>query len=184
MAGVTSRKQLGLEELATFQRYVGLPVSLIHVVRNPFDMVASRFAAGTTELLDRWRLQHNESNHPYLQEHPIKVEGNDQLMTNLNYSVELVIKEMTYNMKVRGWISGGKLPSYRWMDVLLDDFLRYPTSQLKRLSEYLGLDSNRDEYLTRAASIVRSEEHASRDELVWPASVVHRLNAVLAQVRE
>ena len=39
MAGVTSRKQLSREELVKFQRYVGMNVSLIHVVRNPFDMV-------------------------------------------------------------------------------------------------------------------------------------------------
>lgn len=183
MAGVTSRKQLGLADLETFQKYVGLNVSLIHVVRNPFDMVASRFAAGTTELLDRWRLQHNVSNHQYLAEHPIKVEGNKDLMKNLDYSVELVIKELTYNMKVREWISSGKLPKYRWMDVLLDDFLSFPTTQLKRLSEFLGLDCNEDSYLTRAASIVRREEHASRDELVWPAQVVDRLKAVLQKVR-
>lgn len=184
MAGVSSRKQLGLADLMKFQKYVGLSVSLIHVVRNPFDMVASRFAAGTSELLDRWRLQHNTSNHRYLAEHPTRVEGNEQLMRNLNYSVELVITEMTYNMKVRGWISAGTLPRYRWMDVLLDNFLRYPTTQLQTLNEFLGLDSNKDSYLTRAASIVRSEEHASRDELVWPAHVVDRLNTALAQVRE
>lgn len=183
MAGVSSRKQLGLADLVKFQKYVGLTVSLIHVVRNPFDMVASRFAAGTTELLDRWRLQHNTSNHRYLAEHPIKVEGNKELMRNLDYSLDLVITEMNYNMKVRGWITAGKLPQYRWMDVLLDDFLRYPTTQLQRLNEFLGLDCTKDDYLTRAASIVRSEEHASRDELVWPAHVVDRLNTVLAQVR-
>jgi len=183
MAGVTSRKQLGLADLEALQKYVGLTVSLIHVVRNPFDMVASRFAAGTQELLERWRLQHNTSNHAYLAEHPIKVEGNEELMKSLDYSVGLVIKEMTYNMKVRKWISVGDLKSYRWMDVPLDDFLRYPTSQLERLSEFLGLDCSQDSYLTRAASIVRREEHASRNELVWPKSIYDRLHAKLAQVR-
>jgi hypothetical protein len=183
MAGVTSRMQLGRPELIKFQEYVGLNVSLIHVVRNPFDMVASRFAAGTAELLDRWRLQHDVSNHPYLAEHPIKVEGNHELMMKLNYSVDLVITEMTYNMKVRRWINAGELPAYRWKDVLLDDFLAMPTAQLKRLGEFLGLDCNEDAYLTRASSIVRREEHSSRDEMIWPKQIYERLEAALAKVR-
>jgi hypothetical protein len=183
MAGVTSRKRMGKAELGEFQRYVGVNVSLIHVVRNPFDMVASRFAAGTEELLDRWRLQHNASNHPYLADHPIMVEGNKDLMFRLNYSVDLVIMEMTYNMKVRGWIRAGELADYRWTDVLLDDFLRFPASQLKHLSEFLGLDCNEDDYLTRASSIVRTEEHKSRDEMIWPEQIYDRLNGALAKIR-
>lgn len=183
MAGVTSRKQLSREELVKFQRYVGMNVSLIHVVRNPFDMVASRFAAGTTELLDRWKLQHNASQHPYLSENPAKVEGNAGLMVNLNYAVDLVIAEMTYNMKVRAWIRAGELPKYGWMDVLLEDFVHSPTSQLDRLGKFLGLDCQEDAYLTRAASIVRREVHASRDELIWPEQIYDRLQAALVQVR-
>jgi hypothetical protein len=160
LAGVTSRKQLTRAELLDFQHYVGLTVSLVHVVRNPFDMVASRFAAGTAELLGRWALQHNASHHPYLAENPTKVEGNEGLLASLDYSVDLVITEMTYNMKVRKWIARGELPAYRWIDVLHDDFVHSPTSQLELLCEFLGLDCRQDEYLSRAASIVRDEVRA------------------------
>jgi hypothetical protein len=183
LAGVTSRKRLSEAELVNFQQFVGLNMKLIHVVRNPFDMVASRFAAGTTELLGRWALQHNASHHPYLAEHPIKVEGNAGLMERLGKSVSLVLQEMTYNMKVRSWIAAGELPAYRWIDVLLEDFLDSPTSQLQRLGEFLGLDCHEEAYLTRAASIVHREGHASRDELIWPEKIYDRLQEALAQVR-
>jgi hypothetical protein len=183
MAGVTSRKRLGAEKLRKFQKYVGLNVSLLHVVRNPFDMVASRFAAGTSQLLNRWALQHNQSQHHYLAENPTMVEGSDWLTKRLSQSVDLVVAEMTYNMKVRRWIATGELQAYRWIDVLMEDFVKFPTSQLQRLAEFLGLDFQEDAYLTRAASIVRREEHASRDELIWPEKIYDQLQASLAQVR-
>merc|ERR1719324_800525 len=83
-------------------------------------------------------------------------------MERLRASVELVFTEMTYNMKVRSWIAAGKLPAYRWKDVLQEDFVRYPTSELERLGKFLGLDCQEDAYLTRAASIVRREVRASQ----------------------
>ena len=49
--GCNARKQLNILELVEFQRYVGLNVSLIHVVRNPFDIVATSFAANTKDLI-------------------------------------------------------------------------------------------------------------------------------------
>jgi hypothetical protein len=105
------------------------------------------------------------------------------LVQSLENFADLVIREMTYNMKVRDWIAKGKLPGYRWLDVALANFLHDPGKQLERLCGFLGLDCEEDHYVSRAASIVRSEEHASRDELIWPQEIYDHVEAAVAKVR-
>lgn len=181
--GCNARKQLNILELVEFQRYVGLNVSLIHVVRNPFDIVATSFAANTKDLVARWKRQHDARLHAELAEHPAEVEGSPRLVADLEKYVDLVVQEMTYNMKVRDWIATGKLPNYRWEDVALADFVRDPRGQLGRLCGFLGLDCEAADFAARAASIVRRSEHASRDELIWPPATYDRLREAVAKVR-
>jgi hypothetical protein len=180
--GCNARKQLNVSELVKFQEYVGLDVSLIHVVRNPFDIVATSLAGNTARLNARYHLQHNASQHSHLAENPAEVRGHKHLMASLRAFVDLVIREMTYNMKVRDWIAKGELPGYRWVDVSLTDFVQDPAAQLERLCDFLGLDCEEEKYLSRAASIVRSEEHASRDEIIWPQEMYNRVEEAVAQV--
>jgi len=181
--GCNARKQLSISELVKFQQYVGLDVSLIHVVRNPFDIVATSLAGNNKAIISRWHQQHDVSHHSYLAENPATVEDDAHLKKSLENFVDLVLKEMTYNMQVRDWIATAKLPGYYWIDVSLTEFVHDPLAQLERLCDFLGLDCEEDDYVSRAASIVRSEEHASRDELIWPQDTYDRLAAAVAQVR-
>lgn len=181
--GCNARKQLNISELLKFREYIGMDVSLIHVVRNPFDIVATSFAGNTHSLGSRYHMQHKVSAHSYLAENPIEVRGHKHLTTNLDKYADLVIEEMTYNMKVRDWIAKGELPGFRWIDVSLTDFLHDPKAQLERLCDFLGLHCHDANYLSRASSIVRSEEHSSRDELIWPEEMYDRVKAAVEKVR-
>lgn len=181
--GCNARKQLNISELIKFRDYIGRDVSLLHVVRNPFDIVATSFAGNTPALAHRYHKQHKVSEHEYLAENPTKVDGQKNLLRSLENFEDLVIKEMTYNMKVRDWIARGELPGYRCLDVQLTDFLHDPKAQLERICSFLGLACEEADFLSRAASIVRSEEHASRDELIWPVEAYDRVKAAVDKVR-
>lgn len=181
--GCNARKHLSIPELVEFQQYIGQDVSLIHVVRNPYDIVATSFAGNTKSMGPRYHQQHDVSQHTVLAEDPTEVEGNQHFVDSLNKFVDLVLDEMTYNMQVRDWIAKGELPGYRWIDVSYTDFLQDPTSQLERLCDFLSLDCQEEDYVTRAASIVRPAEHASRHELIWPQNIYDRLHAAVERVR-
>jgi hypothetical protein len=181
LGGGTTDKHLSQEELAKFQKYVGLNVSLIHVVRDPLDMIASEF---TVEYAPkRWNRQHDPSQQASLAANPTNVEAQG-LTRKLNEQVDKVMKEIGYNMKARSWIKSGQLTGYRWFDVPVEAFSHSPQIQLERLCEFVGLDAKKDSYLERAASIVRSEMHASRDELVWPRKTYERIQTKLDRIRE
>lgn len=181
LGGGSTDKQLSQRELAKFQKFVGVNVSLIHVVRDPLDIIASNFAVQYVH--NRWKRQHDPSQHASLAANPTNVEAQGMKL-KLNQVVDKVMKEIAYNTKARSWIQSGQLPGYRWFDVPIEAFSQSPQVQLERLCEFVGLDGKKDSYLERAVSIVRSEMHASRDELVWPTDTYNRIQNELGRIRE
>jgi hypothetical protein len=181
LGGGSSDKHLSKKELAKFQKFIGVNVSLIHVVRDPLDIIASNFAVSYTQ--KRWKLQHDPSQHASLAANPTHVEAQGMKL-KLNQTVDKTMEEITYNMKARSWIQSGELPGYRWIDVPIEAFSQSPQPQLERLCQFVGLDATKDSYLERAASIVRSEMHASRDELVWPTETYNRIQKELDRLGE
>ena len=52
-AGTTTLvRERGLDLLTRFEAFVSLPLSIVHVVRNPYDMIAAGLARGRTTFLD------------------------------------------------------------------------------------------------------------------------------------
>jgi hypothetical protein len=176
----TTHRHLSRQELAKFQKFVGVNVSVIHVVRDPFDEISSRFAVEYTK--QKWNLQHDPKNHASLAANPTNVEAMG-LKSGLAKTVDKTMSQISYNMQARSWIQSGQLPGYHWLDVPIEAFSKDPLPQLERLCEFVGLDGKKDSYLERAASIVRSEMHASRDELVWPPDIYNRITHELDRIR-
>jgi len=129
--------------LARLESRLPVPLHFIHVVRNPYDCIASK-ALRTGDALENAAAR-------YL--------ANARLIAELR----------------------ARRPA-RIHDVHLDQLLAAPQRELSALLMALGLDPEVPDYLDACAGILFACPRRTRDRVAWPARLVDRIEAGLAEI--
>lgn len=131
------------ELLLKLKKTVGLNIKLIHVIRNPFDVI-------TTMTIRSHQRQ--------------KLPGQPESMDLLPFikgffSRADVVKDLIEKKE------------FEIYNLFSEKFIANPQQELKQLVEYLGLEANQ-EYISNCCSIVYSEPHQSRKKIPWSTELV------------
>ncbi len=129
------------ELLAQLRAEVRVPLKLIHVVRNPFDNIATMFT----------------------RKHRSSLEESAEMYFSLCATVRRTIDENPQDVI-----------TIRHEDVIAD-----PTTELRSLVQFLGLDCT-EQYLRDCASIVFSSPKQTRNTVNWPAGLRERVERGIA----
>ncbi|XP_078370634.1 uncharacterized protein LOC144654375 isoform X2 [Oculina patagonica] len=128
-----------LEEI---RQVVQLPIKLIHVIRNPFDNIATMMLRAT-ESRDAVR------------ENGLKIENKEEL----DRAIERYFKAADANRRVK----------LQYKDAVIDipahEMLLRPKETLQRLCEHLGVTCPKD-YVEKCIKILRAPS-VTRDKVVW-----------------
>jgi hypothetical protein len=132
------------ELLEKTEKILNMKPKLIHVIRNPFDMI--------TTLMFR-RLEEINPNY---------IPNSLNLLPFINkfFQNASVLKDLK------------EKNNYDIYDLYHEEFIKAPKSSLKNLISFLGLEAN-DNYLDNCASIVYSEPNKSRFKIYWPVELIN-----------
>jgi hypothetical protein len=136
--------------LEQLRETIGLPLKLIHVVRNPYDNIS------TMAIKPEMRL-------------PVELRGK----VAVPEAAERYFSLCDTVARTIEWCEPGVVFTLRYE--LLGD---QPAEKLRELCDFLGVETSKD-YLQDCVSIVRREQHRSRNDVDWPpeliADVAHRM---------
>jgi hypothetical protein len=126
------------------EEFTGLPLKLIHVIRNPFDSVATMY------------------NRAYEVHREERVSG----VARLNLGV-LRSRVNAYLTRTQWMMDLKARDELEILDVFHEDFLANPEGELRAILEFLGLEgSNR--YLRGCAAVTLKEPRMTRFSIPWP----------------
>ncbi|XP_028411219.1 uncharacterized protein LOC114533817 [Dendronephthya gigantea] len=138
---------------------INLPVKLIHMVRNPYDNVATMvfryLKLGPTESIA-------------LKE---KINNTDAL--NMNLRLHLIAVRNNYELIKRFGRSVFTLHS--------EDVIAHPTESLKKLCDFLEVSCSK-KYFKDCESILYTSTSKTREKLVWPSSQKNRIEQAIMTV--
>ena len=139
----------------SLQQTVDVPIKTLHVVRNPFDMIA------TVAL-------YHASGHPDSLKVPASVENKFNDITFLSQAVSIILNkaDAVFKMPDDAGLSV--------MEIHLEDLIKDPKGILKRVCEYLEVQCT-EEYLTTCVGKVYTTISKSREVVVWPKVLVDRV---------
>jgi hypothetical protein len=133
--------------LPKLARVTGDKVRLIHVVRNPYDNIASKARAKKQTVGD--------SIDPYFQNCQTVMDIRDTIGANSDLDIEMI-------------------------SVRHDELVAAPQDQLRRLCDFLGLDSPSD-YLEACAAIVHKSPNKARFSVEWTPEQIRQVAEELAR---
>lgn len=125
------------------EQRIGLKPKLIHVIRNPFDII-------TTKTIRRFEMDNIDR----------KPETLDML-----FYIQKVFKnaQVIMNLKVER--------KYSIIDIYHEDLIAHPQHTLKNLLNFLEVEADED-YLKACVSIIYKNSHKSRFSLHWPQELI------------
>ena len=139
--------------LETLQEKIGLPVLLIHVIRNPFDTITTMLRRTLEE----------------------KGQGKEIMdASQLGPLITAFFDRVEVNNTLR------KDPQYKVLDVYHEDFIRDPKGELSRIISFLGLEAD-ERYLEQCATIVFDKPHQSRHAINWTEEWIAEVEKKIAQ---
>ncbi|XP_065843353.1 uncharacterized protein [Oscarella lobularis] len=135
------------DDVRALQRIVGVPLKILHVVRNPFDTIS-------TQILRSQKIYE-------------KVKAKKVAVKTSEGIVRKHVNK--YFGLVDSYVSlfRANLPKVDFMDVWSEDFIRDPKGNLRRLCTWFEIECS-DSYLDHCASIVSSRPSRTRELLRWP----------------
>jgi len=155
-----------IAELNLIEQTVGVPLVFIHVVRNPFDIAATRYIREHTppEIREQWVQQHQfaaiESNQEQQQQRQHKIIQADAKL------LQAIIDEFKMQWEtVVQFIE----PRYATHRLYNNDLLREPSDALRRLCVFLDIDVPA-QWLEQCSKRVASRASLSRHRIAWPAA--------------
>eukprot|EP00118_Oscarella_pearsei_P016502 m.158296 g.158296 ORF g.158296 m.158296 type:complete len:375 (+) comp38729_c0_seq2:36-1160(+) len=132
------------------QNAVGVPVKIVHVIRDPYDNIA-------TKVLHEAGLYGT-----FVQK---KGKGNLKPFDN----EEVVIAHVKEYFQSDEWyihFRNAKLPGVDFIDVYSNDLVKSPVALLQRLCKWFGVQCSQS-YLKHCASVVRGSTSKTRDFIAW-----------------
>lgn len=142
--------------LKKLSQIVGVPLKVINVVRNPFDMIATlTLYRGSSDL-------------------NVKVPATEEKKYNnsqvLEWSTNVILKKTRaiYQMEQMDY-------NWNFLRMYSEDFIRDPKSVMKSLCTFIGLECT-EEYLELCANKTFKTVSASRHLIAWNPSIVQRIN--------
>ena len=139
----------------------GIPHAAIHVVRNPYDMIATV------------ALFHASGDPDYT-----KVEASVTNKFNQLYYLELATNiVLTKAAGVGAMVAGCRL---NLLEVHLEDLIANPRTEIQRMCDFLGVACAQD-YLTICEHKVYKYAPRSRDVVEWPYTIRQRVGVAIQQ---
>lgn len=184
--------EAGFFRLRSLQKAVGLPFRYLHVLRNPYDQVATNMLKEWWGHFGRWE-QGVEGGAIYNTKlieslAPIKVRK-----IPARYSFEEIISmfassyQTNEQLKSSGAVEGiggveksaaDRIIKEHWLDLYSEDLIAEPDREIRRLCAFLGLETT-PEYLDATAQRVLTQPHATRFLILWPPSILQRMESLI-----
>lgn len=180
----------------------GMPIKMIHVVRNPFDMAATSFFVKRAKLMhadDRSKQCSHmfDAYREYVKrlssETPERCDV-PECSVELAVEAEYMANALRTNTFARyGHIDAGHCvvsvdnvgecaaTDNAWIDITYEAFVDRPTAHMNALITFLGLPPSA-EYVRVAVAQVDSKRAASRDLIVWPSISVEKVNLAVREM--
>lgn len=149
----TCRLDAKPELLTRLRRTAGVPVRIVHVVRNPFDNVAT---------MARRRAEKRSG------------AGSPVRPADLEAATDRYLYLSGANARIKARVGDEAVH-----DVRHERFVEEPAESLRALCVWLGLEP-RPDYLEAAAGIVFASPNQSRDRVEWPAPLRARIERHIA----
>lgn len=130
--------------LPKLEKTVSVKVKLIHVIRNPFDIITTM------------TIRSHQRKNLKLPPTP------SDLLPFINGFFTRA--DVILNLKTQD--------KYKIYDLYNEQFINNPKAELKLLIKYLGLPSE-EEYINNCCSIVYTEPHLSRKKVEWTNDLIH-----------
>lgn len=150
--GTTHELRLNPGIIKKLEQRVGVPLKIIHVIRNPFDIITTQ----------TFRKQELISDQPPRVKHLLPVVH--AFLNRVNTIQEL--KE-----------SG----NYEIFDLYHEEFIKNPHDILGKLLQFLEVEYS-NEYINSCASIVYSSPNRSRNKIAWPQSLISYVESEIANI--
>ena len=145
---------LFLQMLTELQATVRVPMRVIHVVRNPYDMISTRllYAEGESR---KYKVHATEKD---------KYVSPGGLGQQVNRTIHLVdnVRELLSNC------------SLTYLDVHLADLIRDPEHAMSNLCMFVGVDCSED-YLRKCSDKVYRREAETRKMVEWPPELIDKV---------
>lgn len=137
------------------ERSLGPDVRFIHVVRNPYDNIATMLRKGTDRFTDG-----------------IIERSADSLRDSIRYYFALCQGVALLKARIGD----------RMLEVRHEDVVARPSEALSRICQFLGLEPS-PQYLADCAAVVFAEPHRSRHEAPWTAEAIDIVTREAARFR-
>mmetsp|Transcript_33228 Transcript_33228/g.93160 ORF Transcript_33228/g.93160 Transcript_33228/m.93160 type:complete len:320 (+) Transcript_33228:72-1031(+) len=144
------------ERVSVLQRAFGVPVVFFHVLRNPFDMIATQ----------AFRNQFGHKVH---------------FDSFKNVSFDRITKAVKQFVAGEEAIAEMKKGKYEVIDFFYEDLLDHTQKELERYAEVLNLPFSKL-WRTEVEKLVYPTSHATRDLMAWPRDVYEVLKAFCEHV--
>lgn len=138
--------------LPKLRKVVGVPVKFIHIVRNPFDNIAT-MAIRKAEKRG--------------------TEVNDRDITN---NIERYFGICQAVMKVKSMVDTAEV-----LDIHYEDFIKEPQAQLRQICCWLGVETSLD-YLTDCQKVVYKSPRKSRHKIQWTDELKQQVQSKIKAV--
>ena len=137
----------------------GVPLYAIHVVRNPYDMIA------TVAL-------YQASGHPNDYKVPASVEKKFDNLDQLTRAVEIVLRKASAVAHMK---ADSKL-NLKLLEIHLEDLIVNPRREILSICKFLEVECF-EEYLEACAGKAYPSASRSRDVVVWSSELKNKVNA-------
>lgn len=152
--GRSTRRLAECPDLLTrLERLVGVPTRFVHVVRNPFDNIATMF------------LRHSEG--------PSESGAHPAADPSLTATIDTYTLLCDTVATVKAAVGPAAM-----LDLRHEDLLRDPATHLSELTRFVGLEAPAD-YLGDCAGILYTSPNRTRDRVTWTRDLTARVQALV-----
>ena len=141
------------------ENVAGVPLYAIHVVRNPYDMIA------TVAL-------YHASGHPNDYKVPASVENKFDDLDQLTRATEIVLRKANAVARMK---ADSKL-NLKLLEIYLEDLIVYPRREMLSICKFLEVECF-EEYLRACAAKAYPSASRSRDVVAWNSELKKKVNA-------
>ena len=149
--------------LSSIQEAVKVPFKFIYILRNPFDIAATKMYRKTS-------LGTKESERHKLYDNPLKYKKPLQLEV-VKFLVKVIKAAANYTQHLGDQV----------IMVYSEDLIDNPTKQLKRLCKFLEVPCSED-YFKDCSTIVFKSPSKTRNTIVWDEEAKNMINTLIQEV--
>lgn len=150
-ANSARRFQRKPEILEKLKQTVGMPIKMIHVIRNPFDNISTM---------------------------AYRNNGSDKAKVTKAVLQEEIANYFSLVETVQ-WVQNN-LGEGNVIDIKIEEFMAQPKDKLRELCGFLALNAD-EKYLDDCAAIVYNKPHKTRDDYPWDEALVDEVKQKMAR---